>query len=483
MSEHPAAAADAAADARRIAGSSSGVPAAVVSVRSAGKMYRIYDAPQDRLKHMLFARMGRHYGREFWALRDVSFDVAAGERLGIIGRNGSGKSTLLQIIAGTLAPTEGEVRLQGRVAALLELGSGFNPEFTGRENVFINGSILGLSHQQVEAAYDEIVAFADIGEFIDQPVKMYSSGMFVRLAFAVTTSLRPDILLVDEALAVGDVFFRQKCYVRMNELRLQGCAVILVTHSMTDIEQFCDRAVLLDRGRATFSGTGSQAVKHYYLVEQNDRASAAAPAISSGASRATTGHEGGSWPPPDAFLDISNVPQISNGWARCTAVAVCDGDNTARGAFEQGETAHFYYEFELLHDIEVPIAGLVLQDDRGVLAHGKSTLEYGTDVPSAAGAGARLRIDQTIKLDLFVGEYTLEVGLAALSRQDYEQASMLSHTDLTSRILRLCHLPGVGRFTIGLRRAGRPVQLLHHGVADLPGSSVVSVLPPGTTTE
>jgi lipopolysaccharide transport system ATP-binding protein len=464
------------AGARGSAGPAAQVSGAVVSVRSAGKMYRIYDAPQDRLKHMLFARMGRQYGQEFWALRDVSFEVAAGERLGIIGRNGSGKSTLLQIIAGTLAPTEGEVLLQGRVAALLELGSGFNPEFTGRENVFINGSILGLSRQQVEATLDEIVAFADIGEFIDQPVKVYSSGMFVRLAFVVTTSLRPDILLVDEALAVGDIFFRQKCYGRMNELRLHGCAVILVSHSMADIEQFCDRAVLLDRGRATFIGTGPQAVKHYYLVEQIERAAASAtPARPGATSRERTSYEGAPWPPPETFLDISHVPQISNGWARCTAVALCDGDNTARGAFEQGETAHFYFEFELLHDIEVPIAGIVLQNERGMLAHGKGTLEYGTEVPAAVGSGARVRIAQTVRLDLGVGEYTFEVGLAALSEPDYRQAALLNHADLSPRILRLCHVPGAGRFTIGFRRAGRPVQLLHHGVADLPGGSTVSV--------
>jgi lipopolysaccharide transport system ATP-binding protein len=477
LSEPSAAFIESAARVRDGAASPPGVPAAV-SVRSAGKMYRIYDAPQDRLKHMLFGRMGRHYGQEFWALRGVSFDVSPGERLGIIGRNGSGKSTLLQIIAGTLAPTEGEVLLRGRVAALLELGSGFNPEFTGRENVFINGSILGLSRQQVEATFDEIVAFADIGEFIDQPVKVYSSGMFVRLAFAVTTSLRPDVLLVDEALAVGDIFFRQKCYARMNELRLQGCAVILVSHSMTDIEQFCDRALLLDRGRAMFLGTGPQAVKHYYLVEQMERAATLAPARASDARPASAGQQAGPWPPPGAFQSISGVPQISNGWARCTAVALCDGDHDPRAAFEQGETAHFFYEFELLHDIDVPIAGIVLQNERGMLAHGKGTLEYGTAVPTGVGRGARLRVAQAIRLDLGVGEYTFEVGLAALSEEHYQQAASLSHAELSSRIVRLCHVPGAGRFTVGFRQAGRPVQLLHHGVADLPGDSTVSVISP-----
>jgi lipopolysaccharide transport system ATP-binding protein len=448
----------------------------VVSVRSIGKMYRIYDQPQDRLKQMLFARTGRQYGQEFWALRDVGFDLFAGERIGVIGRNGSGKSTLLQIVAGTLAPTAGEVRLRGRVSALLELGSGFNPEFTGRENVFINGAILGLSRHQVEERFDDIAAFADIGKFIDQPVKVYSSGMFVRLAFAVTTSLKPDVLLVDEALAVGDVFFRQKCYRRMNELRAQGCAVVLVSHSMADIEQFCDRALLLDRGRAVFLGTASQAVKHYYLVEQVERASGAAGNSRGERGAATSGGEArGPWPRADAFLNISHVTQVSNGWARCTAVALCDADNNARAGFEQGELARVYYEFELLHDIEVPIAGVVLQSERGVLAHGKGTLEYGTEVPKGVGAGSRLRVAQSIRLDLGVGEYTFEVGLAMLTADDYDQAARLPHTELAPRILRLCHLPAAGQFTVTFRSSGQPVQLMHHGVADLPGDSTVSV--------
>ena len=208
---------------------------------------------------------------DFWALRHVSFEVAPGERFGVIGRNGSGKSTLLQMIAGTLAPTEGEITVTGRVAALLELGSGFNPDFTGRENVFINGAIHGLSREQVADRFDAIAAFADIGEFIDQPVKLYSSGMFVRLAFAVGTSIDADILLIDEALAVGDVFFRQKCYRRLDELRERGVSIVLVSHGLGDIEQFCDRALLVERGEALFVGPSVEAVKRYYLLESREK--------------------------------------------------------------------------------------------------------------------------------------------------------------------------------------------------------------------
>jgi lipopolysaccharide transport system ATP-binding protein len=220
-----------------------------ISVRNVGKMYRIYDRPQDRLKQMLLWRFGRHYGHEFWALRDVSFEVRRGETVGIIGRNGSGKSTLLQIIAGTLAPTEGEVQVNGRVAALLELGSGFNPEFTGRENVFLNGTILGISHAEMTARFDEIADFADIGEFIDQPVKLYSSGMVVRLAFAVQALIEPEILIVDEALAVGDMYFQVKCMAKISELRKRGTAILFVSHAVDMVKAICSRALLIDRGR------------------------------------------------------------------------------------------------------------------------------------------------------------------------------------------------------------------------------------------
>jgi lipopolysaccharide transport system ATP-binding protein len=443
-----------------------------VSVCGLGKMYRIYDHPQDRLKQMLFARFGKSYGHEFWGLRDVSFEVHRGERFGIIGRNGSGKSTLLQIIAGTLAPSEGQVRINGRVAALLELGSGFNPEFSGRENVFLNGSILGLSPQQLESRFDEIASFADIGEFIDQPVKLYSSGMFVRLAFAVTTSVDADVLLIDEALAVGDVFFRQKCYRRLEALRDRGVSILLVSHAMADIEQFCQRVLLLNRGNAVFQGAASEAVKRYYLIEQQDytpapvqRSKQALP-FQTGPSPAEREY---SWPPPKAFLDISGASQISNDWASCTGVALCNTEGQPCRVFEQGETASFFFEFELLQDIEVPIGGVVIQSDKGVTVHGKSTLEYGSEVPCGVARGTRLRFRQDITLEIAIGEYTFLVGLAAISGHDFERRRLYSHPDLHTKIIRLCHLPAVGQFAVVFRRNGAPVQLLHHGVANLPG--------------
>jgi len=232
-----------------------------IQVKNVTKTYQIYDNPQDRLKQM-FWRNKKFY-REFKALDNVSFEVKKGETVGIIGRNGSGKSTLLQIICGTLAPTSGTVEVNGRVAALLELGAGFNPEFTGKENVYMNATILGLSKEEVDAKYDDIVAFADIGDFINQPVKTYSSGMLVRLAFAVAINVDPQILIIDEALSVGDEVFQRKCFSRIETIKNKGATVLFVSHSGGTIVELCDNAVLLDSGEKLMIGEPKQVIAQY----------------------------------------------------------------------------------------------------------------------------------------------------------------------------------------------------------------------------
>lgn len=241
-----------------------------IAVEGLSKRYEIYGEPQDRLKQMVLPRLRRLvdakpalYFREFWALRDVSFKVMRGEAVGIIGRNGSGKSTLLQMICGILTPTAGMVTSPGRVAALLELGAGFNPEFTGRENVFLSGLVYGIPEDVLKARYQDIVDFAEIGEHIDQPVKTYSSGMYVRLAFAVASFSDPEILVVDEALSVGDVYFQRKCFRRIDELREAGCTLLFVTHSTDTLLQLCDRGIVLDQGRMVFDGPTKPAVAEY----------------------------------------------------------------------------------------------------------------------------------------------------------------------------------------------------------------------------
>lgn len=239
-----------------------------LQVNNLGKCYHIYTKPQDRLKQMFLGKFKQFY-QEFWALRDVNFTVKKGEPLGVIGCNGAGKSTLLQLICKTLTPTTGQVAVNGRVAALLELGAGFNPEFTGRENVFMACSVLGFSRQQTQELFTRIVAFADIGDFIEQPVKVYSSGMYVRLAFAVQACVEPDILIVDEALAVGDIFFQQKCYTKLHKMIDAGMTCIFVSHDTSAVLNICKRAVLLKNGSIDFYGDVEEAVSRYFAQVGN----------------------------------------------------------------------------------------------------------------------------------------------------------------------------------------------------------------------
>jgi lipopolysaccharide transport system ATP-binding protein len=418
------------------------------------------------------------YFRKCWALRDVSFQVRRGETFGIIGRNGSGKSTLLQILAGTLAPSHGEVNVNGRIAALLELGSGFDPEFTGRENVFLNGRILGLSQKEIEARYDRIVEFADIGEFIDQPVKTYSSGMFVRLAFAVQAHIDASIVIIDEALAVGDVFFRQKCYARLEQLKNSGAAILLVSHSMLDIEQYCGRALLLDHGDPRFIGPATEAVKHYYLLHQAERSGdLRQPRMPENETPDNPENSEHDSPPPQAFLDLSGRPQISNGQAHCTRIALCNTSNDSCNIFRQGDIAVFHYEFEINADIEVPICGIVIANERGVVVHGKNSWQFDDDeVPVGLKRGDRLVCKQEVELSLAPGEYTFGVGLACVTQQIWQRRSRISHEESSCCHDRICHIPNAGMFSIGLAMKNGVAVLTHHGVADLPGNVAIRSL-------
>ncbi len=454
----------------------------LVDAQGLGKMYRIHAQPAERLKQMLLSRFGRSYGHEFWALRDVALRVRRGESVGVLGRNGSGKSTLLQLLAGTLAPTTGAVRVRGRVAALLELGSGFNPEFTGRENVLMNGAILGVPKGELLRRFDEIAAFADIGEFIDQPAKLYSSGMLMRLAFAVVTALDPDLLLVDEALAVGDVFFRQKCYLRLEALRARGVAVVLVSHAAHEVEQYCQRALLLDHGRVAFEGPAVEAVKRYYLQEQQARLGGA-PLLSGLRSDPAAPDDAAlgadmSWPGDDALQDTSAWPQVTDGRARCTRVGLVDAGGCPLAVVPQGGRAVFCCEFEALADLEVPVGGVMIHNERGLSVHGKHTLQYDCPVPMRVARGARLRFRHEIELQVSPQEYTYEVTLSSLRRSDFERRASFPHVDLYARIEQLCVLTRAGAFTVALRPVGtRPIQILHHGAANLPGTCALQVVP------
>jgi len=232
-----------------------------VSIKNVNKCFRVYEKPQHRLYQAILKN--KKYYKEFWACRNISFDVIKGETIGIVGSNGSGKSTLLQMICGTLTPTSGSINVNGRIAALLELGSGFNPEFTGHENIYLNGSILGLSNAEIKEKYNDIVKFSDIGEFIHQPIKSYSSGMVVRLAFAIAINVEPDVLIVDEALSVGDELFQRKCFSKIEMLKKKGVTILFVSHSAQQILELCDRAVLINKADILLIGTPKLVISSY----------------------------------------------------------------------------------------------------------------------------------------------------------------------------------------------------------------------------
>ncbi|MFH7243059.1 MAG: ABC transporter ATP-binding protein [Spirulina sp.] len=457
---------------------------ATVVVQNLSKCYQVYPKPQDRLLQMMW-RGKKQFFQEFWALHDISFEVNAGETFGIIGRNGSGKSTLLQILAGTLASTAGQVTIQGRVAALLELGSGFNMDFTGRENIFLNGRILGLSREEIEARYVDIVDFADIGEYINQPVKSYSSGMFVRLAFAVQAHIDADVLIIDEALAVGDIFFRQKCYERLDDLRKKGTSILLVTHSMGDIEQYCSRALILNQGHQEFIGNSIEAVKRYYLLHRSSTQDylvrpgelSFRPFSSNDKTDETVVFGSAEFPLPDPkeMIDVSRNIQVGEGKAVCTKLMICDANHQPCHSFLQGDEAIFYYEFEVFEDIDIPICGIMIKNDHGITVHGRNSWQLDNDVPQSLGANSKVICYHRVVLDILPGEYTFELGLSAIAKTWWQQREMISHEEMAAKIRWLCYLNQAGTFSVGYARQGDVSILRHHGVANLPGDIQIAV--------
>jgi lipopolysaccharide transport system ATP-binding protein len=414
------------------------------------KSYQIYPGPWSRLLGTL--GIGRRRGREFKALAPLSFEVGKGEFLAIIGENGSGKSTMLQLLTGILIPDTGEIETNGRIAALLELGAGFNPEFTGRENAVLNAQLIGIPAKAIAALFPKIEAFADIGAFIDEPVKTYSSGMFVRLAFAVQTCLDPDILIIDEALAVGDVFFRLKCYQRLEQLRARGCTIILVTHSMEDVLHHCDRAILLHRGRMEFIGRPDEAVSRYYA--RHDAGSIGGVL---GSAETTGTHEGfvdempgrlDDWPVDNQFTDATGMPQVGDQRVTCLRFTVRDERGTRRRVFQLGETMSIFSEYRVDEAIGVPCAGVVMRTDKGVIIHGRNTAQSDRTAPTAATPGMILRARHSITLDVGAGEYVCNLGLASWPHAVYITHDKLSMAEIEQTSSRHCVLPDALSFSV-----------------------------------
>lgn len=411
-----------------------------IKVENLSKCYQIYDKPQDRLKQPLFSRFQRligkrpkQYFREFWALKDVSFEVKKGETVGIIGRNGSGKSTLLQLICGTLTPTAGSIETQGRVAALLELGAGFNPEFTGRENVYFNASILGLSTEEIDARFADIAAFADIGDFIEQPVKSYSSGMYVRLAFAVIAHVDADILVIDEALAVGDAFFTQKCMRFLRSFMEQG-TVLFVSHDTAAIINLCQKAIWLDKGQSAFQGTPKEAATKYLAAMCEAQQGESVTSVDSKSTVIDLPLKC----QRDMRLDFINTTQFRNdievfkfnlnadsfgkGGGSITSVQLLDRAGCPLTWVVGGEDVQLNIRCRAQTELFSPIIGFFCKDRLGQPLFGDNTCNFSLQQPLAVSQnqdfGAIFDFSMPI---LPVGEYTFTIALAEGTQQENVQ--------------------------------------------------------------
>lgn len=398
-----------------------------ICVQGLSKCYQVYSTPRDRLKQFIVPRLQRliknpvkQYYRDFWALRDISFEIKKGETVGIIGRNGSGKSTLLQIICGTLSPTSGRIDTNGRVAALLELGSGFNPEFTGRENVYLNASLLGLSKDEVDSRFDAIAAFADIGDFIEQPVKMYSSGMMVRLAFAVQCQVNPDIMIVDEALAVGDARFQAKCFERLRQLKENGTSILLVTHSSEQIVTHCSRAILLNNGTQLESGEPRRVVNRYMDLLFGKESSATENQLTQGVVVPV---------PPidkapsmlnfteDVFSTRSGYNSHEYRWGDGAAhildyCLVADGE-LYPVAVKSGQPIYLAVSMQFHRKLVRPILGITVKTKEGVTVYGANseTLECG-DFQELGEAASVAYVEASFQCRLAPGDYFISLGIA-----------------------------------------------------------------------
>lgn len=376
----------------------------VIELKEIRKTYKLFDRPKDRLKESL-SLTHKCYHRDHFALAGVNLEVKRGESVGIIGTNGSGKSTLLKIITGVLTPTGGSVEIDGKISALLELGAGFNMEYTGLENIFLNGTMMGFTDEEMRSKLDDIIAFAEIGEFVHQPVKTYSSGMFARLAFAVAINVEPDILIVDEALSVGDIFFQAKCYRKFEEFKKAGKTIIFVSHDMGSVIKYCDRALLLNKGKQIFVGKCSEAVDIYKKILANqyhEESEEPSP-------EKTTWEDWskGSW--KEQLIVNANQVDYGGKEAEIVDFALIDHKGMITSSLDKGRSFRIRMKIRFHQDIDHPIFAYTIKDRKGTEITGTNTALEGTNL-ECARAGEEIVVSFEQEMHLQSGQYLLSLG-------------------------------------------------------------------------
>ena len=439
-----------------------------IRVEHLTKIYKLYNRRRDRLFEALGLSFGKTLSRDHYALRDVSFDVGRGETIGIIGTNGSGKSTILKIITGVLSATEGQVEVNGRISALLELGAGFNMEYTGIENIYLNGTMIGFSKEEIDRRLQDILDFADIGEFIYQPVKTYSSGMFVRLAFAVAINIDPEILIVDEALSVGDVFFQSKCYRKFEDFKKMGKTILFVSHDLSSIQKYCDRVVLLNKGSAIAQGNPMQMIDLYkkLLVNQLDleslevvdhRTAESVPVAGSAAAiaaRAEKQAEEGAEQDPftPAFGINPHINDYGNRKAEIIGFNVIDSEGNSSNTIEKGSVCTILMKVLFHERIDDPIFAFTVIDLKGTEITGTNSLfEKASVKPRMPGETQEISFTQ--HMDMQGGEYMLSFGCTGYEGVDF----VVYH-----RLYEACNLTIVStKNTVGFYDTNSEVRLLN----------------------
>lgn len=406
-----------------------------IEIKDVTKIYRLYDKPIDRLKESL--NIGhKEYHKDFYALSNISFSVEKGQTIGIIGTNGSGKSTILKIITGVLTPTLGQVKVDGTISALLELGAGFNMDYTGIENIYMNGTMMGFSRKEMEAKLQDILEFADIGDFVYQPVKTYSSGMFVRLAFALAINVEPEILIVDEALSVGDVFFQSKCYRRMDEIRKNGTTIVMVTHDMGSIIKYCDKVILLNRGEFIAEGSAGKMVDMYKkilagqmealreeLAQMSDFSGDKVVLAETGGGQAGEDPASADKAPGSSLMRNkltvnANREEYGDGRAEIFDMGLIDERGNITNLLLKGESFTIKEKIRFNDSIQAPIFTYTIKDKKGNDLTGTNTLFEGTDIKPVK-KGDVYEVAFTQKMTLQGGEYLLSMSCTGFENGEH----------------------------------------------------------------